>query len=149
MMYYTNQLKSLNRVQLFKSPWTIQSKEFCRPEYWSGQPFPSPGHLPKPGIEHRSPTLQVDSLPAEPQGKPKNTGVGSLSVLQWIFPTRESNSGLLHRRRILYQLSCKFRHPNSFPNVSSHLQTLMSFFLSQDSQLDANSLPTSEVSSLN
>ena len=49
--------------------------EFSRPEHWSGQPFPSPGHLPYPGIELRSPALQVDSLPAEPQGKPKNTGV--------------------------------------------------------------------------
>ena len=39
---------------------------------------PSPGYLPSPGIEHRSPTLQVDSLPAEPQEKPKNTGVGSI-----------------------------------------------------------------------
>ena len=38
--------------------------------------FPSPGDLPNTGIEPRSPTLQVDSLPAEPQGKPKNTGVG-------------------------------------------------------------------------
>ena len=37
--------------------------------------------LPNPGIEPRSPSLQVDSLPAEPQGKPKNTGVGSLSLL--------------------------------------------------------------------
>ena len=36
------------------------------------------GHHPNPQIEHRSPTLQVDSLSAEPQGKPKNTGVGSL-----------------------------------------------------------------------
>ena len=44
--------------------------EFSRPEYWSGQAFPSPGDLPKPGIEPRSPTLQADSLPAEPQGKP-------------------------------------------------------------------------------
>ena len=44
----------------------------------------------------RSPTLQADSLPAEPQGKPKNTGVGSLSLLQWIFPTQESNQDLLH-----------------------------------------------------
>ena len=43
-------------------------------------PFPSPGDLPNPGTEPRSPTLQVDSLPAEPQGKPKNTGVGSLSL---------------------------------------------------------------------
>ena len=46
-----------------------------------------------------------DSLPAESQGKPKNTGVGSLSLLQGIFPTQESNQGLLHCRWILYQLS--------------------------------------------
>ena len=50
--------------------------EFSRPEYWSGSPFPSPGDLPNPGIEPRPPALQVDSLPAEPQGKPKNTGGG-------------------------------------------------------------------------
>ena len=48
--------------------------------------------------QSRSPALQVDSLPAEPQGKPKNTEVGSLSLLQWIFPTQESNWGLLHCR---------------------------------------------------
>ena len=58
--------------------------------------------LPNPGIEPRSPTLQADSLPAEPPGKPKNTGVGSLSLLQGIFPTQELDSGLLHCRRILY-----------------------------------------------
>ena len=40
-----------------------------RPEYWSGEPFPSPGDLPNPGIEARSPALQADSLPANPQGK--------------------------------------------------------------------------------
>ena len=79
--------------------------EFSRPEYWSGWPFPSPGDLSNPQIKPRSPTLQADSLPAEPQGKPKNTGVGSLSLLQGIFPTQESNRGLLHCRRILYQLS--------------------------------------------
>ena len=45
------------------------------------------------------------TLSAEPQGKPKNTGVGSLSLLQQIFPTQESNQGLLHCRQILYQLS--------------------------------------------
>jgi len=43
--------------------------ESSRPEQWSGEPFPSPGDLPKPGIEPRSPALQVDSLPAEPPGK--------------------------------------------------------------------------------
>ena len=48
---------------------------------------------------------QVDSLPAEPWGKSKNTGVGILSLLQQFFPTQELNLGLLHCRRILYQLS--------------------------------------------
>ena len=56
-----------------------------------------------------SPALQVDSLPAEPQRKRKNTGVGSLSLLQWIFPTQEWNWGLLHCRWILYQLSYEGR----------------------------------------
>ena len=84
--------------------WSIQSTEFSRPEYWSGQPFPSPGDLPNPGIERRSPTLQADSLPAELQGKPKCTGVGSLSLLQWICLTQESNQGLLNCRWILNQL---------------------------------------------
>ena len=60
------------------------------------------GNLPNPGIEPRSPTLQVDSLPAEPQGKPKNTGVGSLSLLQGIFLTQELNQDLLHCWQILY-----------------------------------------------
>ena len=62
----------------------------------------SPGHLPDLGTEPRSPTLQADSLPSEPAGKPMNTGVGSLSLLQGIFPTQESNQGLLHWRQILY-----------------------------------------------
>ena len=42
---------------------------------------PSSGDLPNPGIEPRSPTLWADSLPSEPPGKPKNTGVGSLSLV--------------------------------------------------------------------
>ena len=40
-----------------------------RQEYWNGMPFPSPGDLPDLGIEPRSPTLQADALPSEPQGK--------------------------------------------------------------------------------
>ena len=69
------------------TPWTVAcqaplSMGFPRQEYWNGLPFPSPGDLPNPGIEPASPTLQADSLSAEPQGKPKNTGVGSLSLLQ-------------------------------------------------------------------
>ena len=95
----------LSRIRQFATSWTIQPMEFSRPGYWSGQPFPSPEDLPNPGIEPRSPALQADSLPAEPQGKPKNTGVGSLSLLQWIVLTQESNRGLLHCRQTLYQLS--------------------------------------------
>ena len=49
------QWKLLSRVQLFAIPWALQSMEFSRPEYWSGYPFPSPGDLPNPGIEPRSP----------------------------------------------------------------------------------------------
>ena len=52
---------------------------FSRQEYWSGLPVPSPGDLPNPGIERRSPALQADSVLSEPPGKPKNTGMGSLS----------------------------------------------------------------------
>ena len=81
------------------------SMEFSRPEYWSGYSFDFPGDLPNPGIEPRFPALQVDSLPAEPPGKPKNTGVGSLSLLQWMFPIQESNWSLLHCGWILYQRS--------------------------------------------
>ena len=69
--------------------------------------FPSPGDLPNPGIKSRSLALQADSLPAKPQEKPKNTGVGSLSLLQQIFPTQDSNLGLPHCGLSLYQLSHK------------------------------------------
>ena len=84
---------------------SLQPHGLYRPEYWNGYPVSSPGHLSNPGIEPRSPALQEDSLPAEPLRKPKNTGVGSLSLLQQIFPTQESNWDLLHCRQIIYQLS--------------------------------------------
>ena len=78
---------------------------FSRQEYQTVLPCPSPGDLSNPGIEPRSLALWADSLPSEPPGKPKNTRMGSLSLLQQIFPTRELNWGLLHCRQILYQLS--------------------------------------------
>ena len=102
--------RSLRCVRLLATPWTIAcqaplSVEFSRQESWSGQLFPLPEDLPNPEIEPRSPTLQADLLPFEPPRKPKNTGVGSLSLLQGIFLTQELNQDLLHCRRILYQLS--------------------------------------------
>ena len=91
-------------VGLFPIPWTVACQAplfmgFFRQEYWSGLPCLAPGDLPNPGL----PTaLQVDSSMSEPPGKPKNTGVGSHSLLQGIFLAQISN---LHYRQILYQLS--------------------------------------------
>ena len=79
--------------------------EFSRQEDWSGLPCPPPGDVPNPGTEPGSPGLQVDPLPSEPPGKLMNTGMGSLSLLQEIFPTQESNWGLLHCRWTFYHWS--------------------------------------------
>ena len=113
----------LSGVRLFVTPWTVAhqaplSTGIFRQEYWSGLPFPSPG-------EADSPELKMDSLPTESPGEPmsyyihiwtslsrvwlfvtpgQNTGVGSHSLLQGIFPTQGLNPGLLHCRWILYQL---------------------------------------------
>ena len=110
-------LKVTQSCPALATPWTIQFMEFSRPEYWNGQPFPSPGDCLNPGIEPRSPALQADSLSAEPQGKPKNTGVGSLSLLQGIVPTQELNLGLLHCRQLFSLTLCySFISVSSFTN---------------------------------
>ena len=68
-------VKSLSCVRLFETLWTVAHQAppsigFSRQEYWSGLPFPSPGDLPNPGIEPRSPAWQADALTSEPPGKP-------------------------------------------------------------------------------
>ena len=63
------------------------------------------GNLPNPGVTPRCPKLPADSLLSEPPGKPKNTGVDSLFLLQGIFLIQSPNQGLLHCRQIIYQLS--------------------------------------------
>ena len=103
-------LRHFSHVQLFVTPQTVACQAplfmgLSRQEYWSGLPRPPSGDLLDPGIEPRSPALQADSLPAESQRKVKNTGVGSLSLLQQIFLTQELNRNLLHCRQILYWLS--------------------------------------------
>ena len=60
-------VKSLSRVRLFATPWTVAyetppSMEFSRQENWSGLPFPSPGDLPDPAIKPMPPTLQADTF---------------------------------------------------------------------------------------
>ena len=122
--------KLLSHVQLFVTPWTIScqaplSMEFSRQEYWSGQPIPSPGYLPDPGIKPSSLALQAVSLPSDPplclvaqlcltlcnpmdcsppgssvhgDSSSKNTRVGCHALLQGIFPTQGLNWGLLYCR---------------------------------------------------
>ena len=73
--HFSREVKSLSRVQLFATPWTVAyqappSMGFSRQEYWSGLPLPSPGDLPDPGIEPRSPALQADAFTSEPPGQP-------------------------------------------------------------------------------
>ena len=75
---------------------------FSRQGCWSRLPCPPPGDLPKPRIKSKSASR---FFTIEPSGKPKNTRVGSLALLQGIFPTQKSIWGLLHCRQILYQLS--------------------------------------------
>ena len=67
-------VKSLSHVRLFPTPWTVAYQAsplmgFSRQEYGSGLPFLSPGDLPDPGIEPRSPSLKEDAIPSEPPGK--------------------------------------------------------------------------------
>ena len=74
-MSYSQSAKSLSHVRLFATLWTVAyqappSMGFSRQEYWNGLLFPSPGDLPDPRIEPRSPALQVDALPPEPPRKP-------------------------------------------------------------------------------
>ena len=65
-------VKSLNRVWLFATPWTVAyqappSIGFFRQECWNGLPLPSPRDLPDPGIESGSPAFQAGALTSEPQ----------------------------------------------------------------------------------
>ena len=73
------------------------SMEFSRQEYWSGLPFPSPGDLPDPGMESRSPALQADSLPSEPPGKPLAAAAAkSLQSCLTVQPHRRQPTRLPH-----------------------------------------------------
>ena len=69
--FYKLKVKSLSRVQLFATLWTVAYQDppsmgFCSQEYWSGLPLPSPEDLHDPGIKAVSPTLQADAFPSEP-----------------------------------------------------------------------------------
>ena len=105
------QVKLLRGVSLFVTPWIVACQAppvmgFYRQEYWSGLSFPSPEHLPDPGIEPWSPALQAESLMCEPPGKPNTfphephislslliTKWGELhSFLHWLIHTQNTFS---------------------------------------------------------
>ena len=146
----------LSLVQLFVTPWTVAhqalpSMGFSRQESQSGLPLPSPGDRPNPGIKRRSPTLQADSLPAEPQGKPKNSGMDSLvlficafiwmnfriettiSLSLWEPRTRImtvwGNCGLIHTGTLYLKVSLLY-HPVPNPLLLPKGPTLSPYFSS-------------------
>ena len=109
--------QSLSRVQLFVTPWAVAhqaplSMDFYRQEYWSGYPFPSPGDLPNPGIEPRSPALLVDFLLSDPTGKPV-----CLSVFSF-HSSRTNNPWKLNQLKFLGDL---LRHLNGEGASQIHL----------------------------
>ena len=133
------------------APWTVAcqaslSVRILQPKIQEWVACPLPGDLPNPEVEPRSPALRADSLPSEPAGKPKNTGVASLFLLQGIFPTQELNWGLLHCRQIFYQLTYQESPSYSlgfmiyyiwFENMFSILQVVQTFLITS---FDAHNL---------
>ena len=105
-------VQSLSHVRLFVTPWTVAlqpplSIGIFQARILEWVSCPPPGDLPNPGIfptRGSNPVSHIagGSLPTEPPGKPKHTELGSLSLLQRIFLTQESNRGLLHCKRVLY-----------------------------------------------
>ena len=101
-------MKLLSRVQLFATPWTVacqapQSMGFFKQGYWSGLPFPSPGDLPNPGIEPGSPTLQADSLPSEPPGKPLTKVWGQKNIFSASGNKKKAEIVILISEKIDFQ----------------------------------------------
>ena len=125
----------LSHISLFVTPWTIAhqaplSMEFSKQGYWSGLPFPSPGDLPNPGIEARSPALRADSLPSETSGKPEEPWEEpnldfcrwALNIVTCIF-TRERQTSFEQKealwpwRRRSEWYGCNPRNPCSHQNL--------------------------------
>ena len=86
-----SEVKSLSRVRLFATPWTVAyqaspSMGFSRQEYWNGLPFPSPGDLLDPGIEPRSLSLEAGALTSKPPDHRKSKRVPEkhLFLLDWL-----------------------------------------------------------------
>ena len=123
--------QSLSCVRLFVTPWTVAhqtplSMRFSRQECWSGLPCPPPGDLPHPGMEPRSPSLQADSLPSEPQGSPTVQGIWVKSLVGELRPHMcvcDSRSGMSnslghHGLQPTWHL-CPWSFPGDLEQISS------------------------------
>ena len=104
-------VKSLSRVRLFVTPRTVAyhappSMGYSRQEYWSGLPFPSPGDLPDPGIEPRSPAFQADTLPSEPPQKPVHSMVLGNCIIKCIH-----HYSIIHSSFTVLKISCSAYSP--------------------------------------
>ena len=97
--------KVLSRLLTLCDPMDDTVHEILQTRTLEWVAFPFSRGSSQPRDQTQVSALQADSLPAEPPGEPENTGVGRLSLLQQIFLTQEPNRGLLHCRRILYQLN--------------------------------------------
>ena len=103
-------VKSLSCVRLFPTLWTVAhqappSLGFSRQEYWSGLPFPSPGDLPDPGIEPRSPALQANALTSEPlrcHQKGLSLILGAMNLSNVFFPSILVSQYAMFLRCIMY-----------------------------------------------
>ena len=128
-------VKSLSHVWLFATPWTVAyqappSMGFSRQEYWSGLPFPSPGDLPDPGIEPRSPTLQSNALPSEPPGKPLIVQAPCKSVnalCLFMFRARHKPSQRIEKDS-LFEKSYKATLPGHESREGKKLRSLLAMF---------------------
>ena len=125
-------VKSLSRVRLFETPWTVVhqaplSMGFSRQEYWSGLPFPSPGDLPDPGIEARSPALQANTLTSEPPGKSSD-----LHTIPFKLPSSRVKPQPLSKELTRTNQNVSGGHPDpprSFPALLGQASSLSLFVL--------------------
>ena len=92
---------------------------------WAAIPFSREPSQPRDRIQEYC--IEVEFLPTEPPGKPQNTGVGSLSLLQGIFPTQGQYPGLPYRRHILYHLKLVTTRMFNYLSIAliSHASTVM------------------------
>ena len=113
----------------FATPWTVAcqaslSLGFSRQEYWNGLPFPSPGDLPNPGFELGSPTLQADSLPSEPPGKPLNT-LERMIIVEKEWKVKIRSGGFWSFKQRIWNFDKWWNVTATENNHDSHLEKLL------------------------